>query len=138
MKSLQPAPLLNLSFGGGHAMLRSACLVPALPVLVLMTLPGCGRSQRQWEVTVENQAEAPCSFFVTLGADGGGAQVEDVAKGEAITLIVGNTPTVVQTVRVVRGREEQTLSPKVELPVGKRYAVVVGADGTVKASASDR
>jgi hypothetical protein len=104
-----------------------------------LALPGCGSSPRQWEVTVENQSDGPCSFFVILGADGNShAQVEGVAPGESVSLIVGDGKTWVQSVKVVRGTDEQMLAPKAELPVGKRYAIVVNADGKLETSISDR
>jgi hypothetical protein len=34
--------------------------------------------------------------------------------------------------------DEQILTPKAELPVGKRYAILVGVDGEVETSVSDR
>lgn len=125
-------------------MLRSVCQLLALATPLLLALPGCGSGQRQWEVAVENRADVPCSFFVTLGADGtSNAKVEDVVKGKTISLVAGTGKTVVQKVRVVRGkdeqtRDEQTLSPKVELPAGKRYTITVGAEGQIEASISNR
>jgi hypothetical protein len=113
-------------------------LLLAVFALVLVALPGCNSSQRQWEITVENKSDVPCSFFITLGADSGNVKVEDVAKGKTLSLIVGDKKTVVDSVRVVRGKDEQTLTPKVELPVGNRYSIVVGADGKVEGSVSDR
>ena len=86
-----------------------------------------------------NKSDVPCSFFVALGADGGSkAKVEEVSKGESISLIVGDSNTVVQSVMVVRDKDDQTQTPKAELPVGKRYAIVVNADGKVETSVSDR
>ena len=81
-----------------------------------------------------------CSFFIELGTDGNSSsvKVENVAKGKPITLIVGSSKTIVQSVRVVTDKAEETLKPKVELPVGKRYAISVGAEGKVEASAVDR
>jgi hypothetical protein len=120
-------------------MSRSVSRSFAVSAVFLVALPGCSRSPRQWEITVENRSDRPCSFFVTLGAGGNsGAKVEDVAKGKALTLIVGDTRTVVQTVRVVCGKDEQSLTPNVELPVAKRYVIVVGAGGKVETSVLDR
>ncbi len=122
-------------------MLRSQYLLPAVcAAMLLLAFAGCGSSQRQWEITVENKADAPCSFFIELGTDGNSSsvKVENVAKGKPITLIVGSSKTIVQSVRVVRDKGEETLKPKVELPVGKRYAISVGADGKVTASIVDR
>src|SRR5262249_29649393 len=132
-------PLLQGS--EGSSMPRSTCLMPVLFTTVLLFCSGCGSSQRQWEITVENKSDVPCSFFVTMTVPGGSsnAKVEDVAKGKQFTLIVGETKTTVQSVRVVRGKaenskDEETLKPNVEVPVGKRYAIVANADGKVETS----
>ncbi|OAI48222.1 hypothetical protein AYO44_07625 [Planctomycetaceae bacterium SCGC AG-212-F19] len=116
-----------------------------LVTTVLLSFSGCSSSQRQWEITVENKSDVPCSFFITSTIAGGSsnAKVEDVAKGKPTTLIVGDTKTTVQSVRVVRGKDEhskdeQTFNPNVELPVGKRFAIVVNADGQVETSTTDR
>lgn len=126
-------------------MLRSVGLM----VVVFATglaLAGCG-GPLQWEVTAENQSDGPCSFFVTLGSDGNGhanveseshANVENVGQGETLALISGNTNTVVKSVKVMRGDEEQSLTPNTELPIGKRFAIVVRPDGRVETSVSDR
>ena len=63
--------------------------------------------------------------------------VADVTKGKVLTLIVGDNNTVVQTVKVVRGDDEQDLAPKTLLAVGKQYAIVVGDDGKVAAAIKD-
>lgn len=105
----------------------------------ILELPGCGDRSSHWEVTAKNQSDGPCSFFVTLGSDGNTlANVENVGKGETLPMIVGSTTTVVQTVKVVRGEEKQTLTPKTELPVGKRFAIIVDADGKVRTAVTDR
>jgi len=124
-------------------MLRSTCLTPILFATVLLCFSGCNSSQRQWEITVENKADAPCSVFVTMAGGSSNAKVEDVAKGKPVTLIVGDGKTTVQSVRVVRGKaedskDEKTLNPNVELPAGKRFAIVVDADGNVATSTTDR
>ena len=120
-------------------MLRTVSPFLVFSISLLLALPGCGSGRAQWEVTVENKGDVPCSFFVTLGADGNSnAKVEGVAKGKATTLIVGDVKTVVQSIKVVREKAEQSLTPKVELPVGERYAIVVGVDGKVETSVSDR
>lgn len=120
-------------------MSRSHHLLPAVCIAMSLAFAGCGSGQRQWEITYENKSDVPCSFFITLGADGSGsAKVEKVAKGKPTTLIVGSSKTIVQSVRVVTDKGEETLSLKIELPVGKRFAVSVGADGKATAFISDR
>ncbi|MDZ4685033.1 MAG: hypothetical protein SH850_08075 [Planctomycetaceae bacterium] len=104
---------------------------------LLMAAAGCGSNRRQWEITVENKSSSPCSFFITL-AGNSGEKVDDVAQGKPIALIAGVQPTVVETVRIVCGSDEQTLTPNVGLPIGKRYAVVVAVDGIAQGSLSDR
>jgi hypothetical protein len=111
------------------------------PILVLWTvvfLSGCSSSHRQWEITVENKSDVPCSFFITMGDGHSKAEVEDVAKGKVVSLIVGDAKTTVQSVRVVRGKDEKTLNPNIDIPAGKRYAIVVNADGKVETAIADR
>ena len=121
-------------------MLRSHCQLPTVCIAMFLALAGCGSGRHQWEITVENKADAPCSFFIELGTDGNSSsvKVENVAKGKPSTLIVGSSKSIVQSVRVVRDKGEETLSLKIELPVGKRFAVSVGADGKATAFISDR
>jgi hypothetical protein len=105
---------------------------------VFVAMPGCS-SQPEWEVTVENKGDVPCSFFVTMRADGSSkANVDDVAKGKVITLIGGIGETIVHTIKVVRGKDEQLLTPDAKLVNGKRYAIVVDADGKVATSVVDK
>jgi hypothetical protein len=94
-----------------------------------------GNCKQQWEVTVENKSDRQCSFFVSLGTNGdNNAKVENVAPGESISLIAGISDTVVRTVKVLHGDDEQTLAPNMALPVGKKYAIKVDADGKLDAS----
>lgn len=88
--------------------------------------------------TLENSAMRPCSFFFSLDVGRTSAKVADVAQGKPIILIMGDQPTVVATVRIISGSDEQNLIPNVRLPIGKRYAVVVGEDGKARGSVSDR
>jgi hypothetical protein len=102
--------------------------------LVLVAAAGCG-GKLQCEVTVENKSDTPCSFFVTLGEKSNiDVKVEDIGKGDEATLLVADSDTVVQSVRVMQGDKEQTLEPKEALPVGKRCAIVVDEDGKVDIS----
>lgn len=111
--------------------------------LLLASIAGCGGSGRQWEVSVRNDSGVPASFFVTF--DGGTtfaggtsqADVANVAKGPPISAIVGNANTIVQTVRVVRGKDEQTLNPNMPLAAGNRCLIIVDADGKIDLSFAD-
>jgi hypothetical protein len=89
---------------------------------------------------LQNKSDSPCSFFVTMGDGRGGgnkASVADVAQCEATSLIVGPGETMVLTVKVVRGEEEESLTPNTKLGPGKRYAIVVEEDGKVVTSVVD-
>jgi hypothetical protein len=120
-------------------MSRCLGLVFAVAVLLAVVLPGCGSGQREWEITVENQGKVPCSFFVTLGADGSSkANLDGVAKGKPVVLIAGSGDTIVHTIKVVCGSEQQTLMPDAKLASGKRYAIVVNMDGKVTTSVSGK
>lgn len=117
--------------------IRSVALFLGVSAAFLV-LQGCNRTQQQWEITVENKSDVPSSFFITLGAGSGNVKIEDVDKGKVHSLIVGDRNTVVESIRVVRGKDEQNLNPKAELPVGKRYAIVVGTNGKVEGSVLGR
>lgn len=106
--------------------------------ILFVAVPGCS-DQREWEVTVENKSAVPCSFAVTLGADGDSkANVDAVTKGDVIKLIGGSGETVVHTVMVVRDRDEQFLTPDAKLVGGKRYAIVVEPDGKLATSIANK
>ena len=62
----------------------------------------------------------------------------DVAQCKATSLIVGPGETMVLTVKVVRGEEEEALTPNTKLIPGKRFAIVVEEDGKVTTSVEDR
>ncbi len=110
----------------------------AVTFSLFLVVPGC-TGQREWEVTVENKGDVPCSFFVTMRADGSSkANVADVGKGKALKLIGGGGETVIKTVKVIRGKDEQVLTPDAKLVDGKRYAIVVDADGKVVTSVLDK
>jgi hypothetical protein len=76
---------------------------------------------------------------VTLDTDDSPAmKVEGVTKGERFSLVAGISQTVVRTIKVVCGKDEQTLAPNMALPVGNQYAIIVGSDGKLEASVSAR
>ena len=113
------------------------CMSLAITASLFVLIPGCG-SQEQWEITFENKSEVPCSIFVTMGDGSTTANVADVAKCEATSMIVGPGETIVLTVKVVRGEEEEVLTPNTKLIPGKRFAIVVEEDGKVVTSVVDR
>jgi hypothetical protein len=109
---------------------------------LLVTVSGCGGTGHEmWEVTAENKADVPCSIFISLddvNTDNSTASVSNLTKGNAHSLIVGDGKTVVRTVKVSRGKDEQVLNPDAEVPAGKRYAIVVGADGKVETTVTGK
>jgi len=117
-------------------MLRSLWLLGCLSAIGLAAAPGCDRAgQPQWEVAVENKNDASCSFLVMLRPDGSTkANVDGITKSKPVTLITGPGDTVVNTIKVVRGTDETVLTPNAALPAGKRYLIVVAADGKVETS----
>ncbi len=117
----------------GLFMSRTLWLLSVVALGLLAAVPGCSR--QQWLITFENKSTVPCSLAITLEADGSRtASVADVTSGKVLTLIAGDRPTVVQTVKVVRDGEEQVLAPKTALPIGKKYAIVIGEDGKLAAA----
>jgi hypothetical protein len=122
-------------------MLRPRCLLAGLLAMALSAAPGCDRpGQTYWEVAAENKNDTACSFSVTLGPDGGSkANVNGITSGKPVTLITGPGDTVVNTIKVVRGADDETvLTPNATLQAGKRYLIVVAADGKVETSIVSR
>lgn len=101
--------------------------------LLVASLEGCDASRRKWEVSVRNDGAVPASFFLTLGGSSK-ADVANVAPGPALSLIVGESPSVLQAIRVVRGSDEQTITPNIPLPLGARCLIVVDANGKIDVS----
>ncbi|HEY3325376.1 MAG TPA: hypothetical protein VGP72_33295 [Planctomycetota bacterium] len=113
--------------------MRYSGLLAGLSVLGLCVLLGCGGGA-QWKVSVENKNAEPCSVAVTLGADSNSNANVEAKPGTSLTLIVGNSDTVVQTIKVTRGADVRTLTPKTPLAVGKECWIVISPDGTVTAA----
>lgn len=109
-----------------------ALVVCALALL----LPGCGGS-KQWEISVENQSDVPCTFTIDCGP-GTSASVKDVGKGKRENLLVGSTKVTVRSVRVTREGKEEELKPDAELVPGKKFAVTIAPDGKATTSVTDR
>jgi hypothetical protein len=106
--------------------------------LLIAGLAGCG-GEREWEVTVENRGDIPCSFVVMLRPDGSSsAAVDAVAGGKTVRLIAGTGDTIVHSVKVVRGKAEQVLPLKASLPAGKAFRIVVGFDGKAETSVVEK
>ncbi|MBC8116268.1 MAG: hypothetical protein H7062_17915 [Candidatus Saccharimonas sp.] len=108
-------------------------------------LAGCGgAASREWEIAVENRGDVAVDFSITHGVQGpgvdsrGSASVGSVTKGKPVTLLVGPGMTVVRTVKVTRKDAVQELKPEVEIQAGKKYFVVVDADGKASGSVSNR
>jgi hypothetical protein len=122
----------------GIAMIRARFLAFCIAILTV-PIPACS-GQREWEITAENKADAACSIVVThtIGGGNGNAKVDDLGKGKTIVLVGGSGETTVQTVKVVRGNEEQTITPNQKLIAGKRFVIVVGIDGKASTSLADR
>lgn len=122
----------------GCALLQRFGRFMVVTAFLVVALAGC-TGKREWEITVENKGDVPASIHVTMRANGSSnAKIEDLTKGKTVTLIAESGETVVHTIKVVRGKDEQNLTPNVKLPAGKRYAIVVGSDGKVETSVSDR
>lgn len=105
-----------------------------------LSLSGCGSSPK-WEITVENKGTSPCSVYVTLGYSGGGTQgtsnadAEVVSAGEKLSLLVGDDPRTIESIRIVRGDDEQLIETNTQLvEAGNRFAIVVPADGKATAA----
>jgi hypothetical protein len=105
-------------------------------LLVVFLAAGCSRPE--WEVTVENKSDVPCSVVVSMRGGSSSASVDDLEKGKAIAIVGGAGATIINTVKVTRGKDEKLLTPDAKLAAGQRYAIVVTADGNVETAILDR
>ena len=109
----------------------------AICALLFVALPGCGGGQ--WEITAENRGDAPGKLVVTLDGNSS-ARVDELAKGNVEVLLRGKAAATIREVEVIPSKSNKTtkLHPGVELAPGKRYHIVVEADGEVKASLKEK
>jgi hypothetical protein len=66
---------------------------------------------------------------------GAGGQIRHLAfspYGRRLATAGGSAETVVQTVKVVRGADEQIITPNQKVMGGKRFLIVIGANGKVE------
>ena len=112
---------------------------------LVAVLAGCGGPvSNEWLITIDNRSNAAIDVSVTYGmktATGqsqGNANTSNVTPGKSVPLCVGQMTTVIKTVKVTRGGEAQELTPEVEIAVGKKYVILVGADGKAGGSLSNR
>ena len=113
--------------------LRPELLLVASVFLFLM-LPGCSgeQDQREWEVILQNQGNVPVSAFVTMGANAdSNGSVLDVQPPWNKQIISGQGPTIVNTIKIVRDKEEKVLKINEKLTGGHQYLIVVSAAGGV-------
>ena len=66
------------------------------------------------------------------------ASVDSLEKGKTIVLLASKPKVVVHRVKVVRNKEEQIIKTDAEVPIGKRFLIVVAADGQVSTSLTDQ
>ena len=114
-------------------------------LVLVAALVGCsGPVTNEWLIAIDNRSNAAIDVSVNYGmktANGqsqGNANTSNVAPGKSVPLCVGQMTTVIKTVKVTRGGEAQELTPEVEIAVGKKYVILVGADGKAGGSLSSR
>ena len=119
-------------------MLRAVFLTVATSC-VLFILAGCSGESRKWEIAAENRSDSPCSVAISYGEDGSrSARVDPLSKGPPQVLVAEAIETPLRSVTVKVGKDEQVLKPDVRLTGGKRYTVVVAADGKASVVTSDK
>lgn len=108
-------------------------------LVFLAILAGCNSRARKWEFTAENMGDVPCTVAVIYGENGSRtARVDGLQKGKAHVLLAAPVEAPIREVKVVLGRDERVYHPDVRLTAGKRYALVVSADGSMTISAVDK
>ena len=121
-------------------MLRMLRMSPCVAMFGLLCLLGCQKAgERKWEIVAENRSDAPCTISVDLG--GGtfnGAQVDDLSQGKRWVLLSATPKVIVRSAKVVRKGQEEEVKPNIEVPVGKRYLILVTADGKLSTSIVDQ
>jgi hypothetical protein len=116
--------------------MTSRSVVLAWAAIACATVWGCG-SHTEWKIDVHNQGTAPCSVRVEMdsvnrsGRGTSEAHVDKMNAGERLTLISGTLATTIRSIKVVRGEEEQALTPAVTIQPGQRYLIAVPAAGPV-------
>lgn len=119
-------------------MVSARFLMIAVACVVLGQI-GCSGESRKWELAVENRGETPCTIAINYGEDGSrSARVEHLSKSPPQVLVAEPVETPLRTVTVKVGEDEQTLKPDVKLTNGKRYTIVIAADGKASVVTADK
>lgn len=119
-------------------MIRTRFVVVALACVMLGQI-GCGGESRLWELAVENRGETSCMVAIGYGEDGSrSARVEQLSKGPPQVIVAEPVETPLRTVTVKVGENEQSLKPDTKLTRGKRYTVIITADGDVSVVTADK
>lgn len=101
-------------------------------LLVLVLLAGCGKPA-EWVISAENKGAAPCGLsLVTRG--GSTASVDKLEPGRSHELISSKNATVLETIKVTRGKDVETVSPDFRLEPGRRYRIIIHADQQIEVS----
>lgn len=126
-------------------MLRMLRTPFCVAMFVLLGLIGCQKAEepkvgeRKWEIVAENQSNVPCAVSVDLG---GGtfndARVDELSQGKRWVLLSAIPKVIVRSAKVVRNAQVQEVKPNVEVPIGKRYLILVTADGKLNTSMADQ
>jgi hypothetical protein len=117
-------------------MMRFTLLV-VTSVGLLLSFAGCGGESETWEIVVENRADSPCDIAITYGKDGGRrASVDQVLKGKPHSMVAEPYENPLVSVTVTVGNDVQVPKPDLMLTAGKRYSVIVAADGKATVTVS--
>jgi hypothetical protein len=119
-------------------MVRAIFLTVAT-ICILLVHAGCSGESRKWELAAENRGDSPCAVAIAYGEDGSrSARVDQLPKGPPQVLVAETFETPLHSVTVKVGADEQVLKPDLRLTAGKRYTVVVTADGKASIVTSDK
>ena len=119
-------------------MVRAIFLTVAT-ICILLVHAGCSGESRKWELAAENRGDSPCDVAIAYGEDGSrSARVDQLSKGPPQVLVSEVVETPLRSVTVKIGTDEQVLKPDVRLTAGKRYTVVVAADGKASVVTPDK
>jgi hypothetical protein len=120
---------------------NSALLIRLLSasLFIGILLSGSGDDRTKWEILLVNKGNVPCSVTMSFEASGsrGGVSVDGIPSGHTVPLVSGFGSTVVESVRINVGGKEQTVTPRLALPAGKRCRITVANDGSTAVTTGD-
>ena len=112
----------------------------AATLFCALLLSGCENSQQpKWEIVADNQSDSACTVSLELaGGSYTEAKVDDLAAGKKRVVLSGVPKVIVRVVKIVHNGQSQAVKRNIEIPTGKRFLVLISADGKLNTSLTDQ